>query len=422
MTCSTASFDDVHAWASESLAAGTGAQAQALDARIAEALAAFFAPHDRVAAPARADRAREDPATDEALARHAGDDASALRADGDCLARLFTSAPSADTYRHLWRILARSERDGKLGGASVVRLFAIPVVVVAALEPGATKARELPGVAADVAALTALLVEHGALAGNRTVALSPALVDATAVDLARLPSLLATAALEAPAGAAASSAAHSVSRLSAQPDLVPAPIAVTGPMESVHLRFLVGTALAAPGADLFGRGEAGRWAMPFAQRLGAALAAPGVVVLPMPRAPQPLVEALWHGRMAQREVSAQLFASNALRDLRARVGEPVAVISVHRGSAGDAPAEVRLSISSPLEPRDAQGLRCPLWPLDRPDDVVAMLATLLADCRVSDVRRMSGVHPDRDPVTGGPLLFKAETARAGPTSDAAACH
>jgi len=376
MTSSAAPPDDVHAWIRDSLAAATGAQAQAYDARIADALAACFAP----------------------------------TADGAALARFFAAAPSADAYRHLWRILARSERSGRLGGASPVRLFAIPVVVVAALESVAAGSRELPGVVAGVAELTALLVEHGAAAGNRTLALGPALVDAHALDFVRLPALLATATLDAPQG-------HAV-----QPELVPAPIAVTGAGESVHLRFLVGTALAAPGADLFGDGEVGRWAMPFAQKLSAMLAVAGTSVLAMPRAPQPLVEALRQGRTAQREVSAQLFASNALRELRARVGEPVAVISVHRGPTGDAPAEVRVSLSSPLEPRDAQGLRCPLWPLDRPDGVVAMLATLLADCRVRDVRRMPGVHPDRDPVTGGPLLFKAEDEGAGAGSGSMMRH
>ena len=35
------------------------------------------------------------------------------------------------------------------------------------------------------------------------------------------------------------------------------------------------------------------------------------------------------------------------------------------------------------------------------------LETLLADCRVTDVQRMPGVHPDRDATTGQPLLFKA---------------
>jgi hypothetical protein len=36
-----------------------------------------------------------------------------------------------------------------------------------------------------------------------------------------------------------------------------------------------------------------------------------------------------------------------------------------------------------------------------------MLMDLLRDCRVADVRVLPGVHADRDPVTGGPLLFKA---------------
>lgn len=366
VTASTPLPDDIHAWARESLAADTGAQAQACDARIAQSLPAFLAPRA-----------------------------------GPALQRLFDTAPSADVYRHLWRILARCERGGSAGLASPVRLFAIPVIVVAALDAARQESRELPGIVSDAAALRSLLVEHAALAGNRTLALAPALVDVNALDFARLPSLFASAALDAPGG------------VPLRPDLAPAPIDVAGPTESVHLRFLVGSALAAPGADLFGRGEVGAWAMGFTQKLSAMLAVPGTSVLALPRAPLPLVEAAWQGRVAQREVSAQLFASNALRALRARVGEPVAVVSVHRGPTGDAPAEVRLSLSSPLEPRDAQGLRCPLWPLDRPDDVVAMLATLLADCRVMDVRRKPGVHPDRDPVTGGPLLFKVDDGAPG---------
>jgi hypothetical protein len=37
-----------------------------------------------------------------------------------------------------------------------------------------------------------------------------------------------------------------------------------------------------------------------------------------------------------------------------------------------------------------------------------MLVTLLRDCRITDVRVLPGVHGDRDPVTGLPLLFKAD--------------
>ena len=84
------------------------------------------------------------------------------------------------------------------------------------------------------------------------------------------------------------------------------------------------------------------------------------------------------------------------------------MISVHSNDEDERGGEVRLSLSSPFDSRAAEGFRCPLWPLDRVDDVAAMLVTLLAECRVSDVRRKPGVHPDRDPATGLPLLFKAE--------------
>jgi len=39
---------------------------------------------------------------------------------------------------------------------------------------------------------------------------------------------------------------------------------------------------------------------------------------------------------------------------------------------------------------------------------LAMFADLLRDCRVTDVRLILGVHADRDPATGLPLLFKPE--------------
>jgi hypothetical protein len=39
-----------------------------------------------------------------------------------------------------------------------------------------------------------------------------------------------------------------------------------------------------------------------------------------------------------------------------------------------------------------------------------MLTSLLAECRVADVRIRSDIHADRDPATGLTLLFKAEGA------------
>ncbi len=181
----------------------------------------------------------------------------------------------------------------------------------------------------------------------------------------------------------------------------------------MHLRLLAGTALARPGADLFGDARVGAWGMPFARELGRALGVGGVSVLALPRAPQRPLRAVAAGRAAQREVSAQIFASNALRRLRGSVGEPVAVISAHRAADAPGGGELRLSLSSVFEPRDAEGFRCPLHPLDRVGDVAAMLQDLLRDCRVTDVRVLSGVHPDRDAATGLPLLFKPETIPPG---------
>jgi hypothetical protein len=356
-----AEFLPIYASVQASLAAATGQDADAHDATIGTAL-----------------------------------DALLREGEGLRLAQAFAGAPSADIHRHLWRLLVQRERTGAPDPGLLVRLFAMPVVVVAGIDNPDAPDMALPGVLADAPGLSDLLRKHGALAGNQSLALSGALVQADTLDLPRLPELLAW---------------RRRSETGGDPlDLAPAPIVVAAGGEAVHLRFLVGTALAGPAADLFREAGVGRWGMPFAQALSRQLSAPGVAVLALPRPPQPLVAAVWQGRMAQREVGAQLFAGNAIRKLRAGTGEPIAVISVHRIDASPDAGEVRLSLSSPFDPRQAEGFRAPLLPLDRVDDVVQMLTALLADCRVADVRVKPGVHGDRDPATGMPLLFKADEA------------
>lgn len=323
-----------------------------------------------------------------------------LAGDGTALARVVSGAPSVDVHRHLVRVLASFTAAQASGAdALALTLFAIPVVLVAGVQGDASARALLSGVIPDARGLADILREHGALGGNRTTVLAEALASADAIDLARLPDLRMRARLPA-------SGAVAVSPLA----LTPSPLAVAGGVEAAHLRFVVGTALAAPGVDLLGEPTVGRWGMPFAQALSKQLSAPGVSLLAIPRPAQALVTAGAVGRAAQRDVSAQLFASNAIRRLRASFGEPVAVISAHRvGSAG---GEVRLSLSTPFDPREAEGLRCPLYPFDRPSDVVTMLTDLLHDCRVADIRVLAGVHPDREPKTGLPLLFKPETIPA----------
>jgi hypothetical protein len=330
--------------------------------------------------------------------------ASRLTGDGARLAALFANAPSVPVARHLWRLLDAlcQPASGPAAGVAVT-VFAIPVIIVAGSE-GATTRGTLPGILPEPEALTAILLEHGALAGNRTFALADALVGVDAIDIGRLAHLLAWQTLPDTAEDAlapgAALAAHA---------LPPAPIPLAAGREAVSLRFVVGTALAKGGVDLLAEATVGKWGIPFTRALGRQLGGQGLSVLCLPRAPQRPLPAVQQGRAAQREVSAQIFVGNALRRLRASVGEPAAVISAHRAPEAPGGGELRLSLSSPFEPRDAEGFRCPLYPLDRAPDVAALLAQLLHDCRVTDVRVLAGVHSDRDPGTGLRLLFKPDT-------------
>jgi len=327
--------------------------------------------------------------------------ARVLEGDGAKLAALVSHAPSVAVTRHLWRALDSVWRAEASPGL-VVTVFALPVVVVAGVEAG-RGGYSLSGVLREPQRLVAILNEHGALRGNRNFAFADVLVAADAIDIARLPEIRAW--LRLPDALAPGAGLIGI-------DLAPAPIDVPAGGEAVHLRFVVGTAIAAPQADLLTDPDVGRWGIPFAQALGRTFAADGASVLVLPRAPQRLLPAVAAGRSAQREVSAQLFASNAIRRFRGTVGEPSAVISAHRAPDTPGGGELRLSLSSPFDSRGAEGFRCPLYPLDRVDDVVAMLVTLLRDCRITDIRTLAGIHADRAPDLGSTLLFKPDTIPA----------
>ncbi|MDE2360890.1 MAG: hypothetical protein KGL70_16070 [Betaproteobacteria bacterium] len=320
--------------------------------------------------------------------------------DGGALAKALTEAATLPAARYLWRSLEAAERDAAASaGALATTLFAIPVVVVASLTSEGAHSM-LPALLPQREGLAALLREHRALEGCEAFALATALAGAEAIDLPRMPALLEQCRIgDGPAAE------------SLPPLAVPAAdLDLRGAGERVFLRFVVGVAVTAAGFDPLHRGEVGRWGMPFAQRLSAGLAVPGASVLALPRAPTRLVAALRVGRTAQREIGAQVFASNAIRRLRASVGEPTAVISAHRADDAPGGGELRVSLSSPFEPRDAEGFRCPLHPYETVRDVAAMLVSLLDDCRVSDIRVQPGVHPDVDATTGLRLLFKQTDA------------
>jgi hypothetical protein len=318
-----------------------------------------------------------------------------IAGEGSFVADLLAAAPSAPVVRHLWRRAIDAWRAASRADADeglTATLFAIPLVLVAAGKDGNG---EIAGVLGDTQRIAAILREHRALGGSETFALAPPLVASDAFDLPRLPQLLAWQRQAADGG---------VDHL----DLHPTPIASKLGQEGVHLRFLAGVALAAPHADLLREGETAAGAMALAQELARQLAGPGYSVLALPRAAQSPLAALQQGRAAQRDIGAQLFASNAIRRLRASVGEPSAVISAHRCAGAPGGGELRLSLSSAFDPSRAEGFRCPLFAGDRASEVARMLADLMRDCRVTDVQTLPGVHADRDPATGLTLLFKAD--------------
>jgi hypothetical protein len=317
--------------------------------------------------------------------------------DGDALAEALALAPSFPIARHLWRLLAAIERAPSQRELSTT-LAAIPVVFVSALESREGSVT-LPGVLADPHELAMLLRDAREFAGAQTFALSPALFGVEAIDVATLPGHIARASIAESPGAPF-----------APVDMRPKPIVTPGGSERVHLRFVAAAVLTAQRADPLHASKISARGIGFAQALARQLHVSGVSLLALPRPPQRLVAAVRAGRAVQREVSAQVFASNAIRKLRASVGEPTAIISAHR--AADAPmgGELRLSLSSVFAPREAEGFRCPIYAYESVQDVAAMLTALLRDCRVDDVRLRAGVHDDIDPITGGPLLFKETEA------------
>jgi len=325
-----------------------------------------------------------------------------LRGDGLILAELMAAAPSFSLARHLWRRLIDAWREASSaadGDGLAATLFALPTVIIVGA-PSGDEPAPVECILKKPDHIVALLRQHGALAGNLTFSLSAALTAADALDVARLPTLL-----------------HCQRRVLAGDggvfDLPPTAIAVPAGQESVHLRFVMGHALAAPGVDLLAASGTGVWGLAVARELVHQLGTPGASLLALPGVPRSPPAALVQGRSAQRAVGAQLFASNAIRRLRASVGEPSAVISAHTCAGAPGGGELRLSLSSALDRREAEGFRCPLFPTDSVGDVVAMLVELLRDCRVTDIHILPRVHADRDPATGLTLLFKPDALPQG---------
>ena len=302
-----------------------------------------------------------------------------------------TRAPSLAVQRHITRLLASAHVEaGRARGDATLptTVFAIPMVIVAA-NPTPVN---IPGALPNIDAFVALMKEHSALRGNQTFALSNALAASSAFALDKLPASLDWWALQADSPVRVERAA----------------MAVPENQESVFLRFLIGTAVAGAGVDLLTENDTGKWGMPFTQTFAKQLGGQSngtLSLLALPRPPRSPLAALFQGRAAQREVSMQLFATNAIRKFRGSVGEPEAVISAHRTANG---GEVRLSLSNPFDEKGAEGFRAELHATDRAQDVAVAMQDLLRECNVASVTVLADVFPDMDNETKLPMLFRAD--------------
>lgn len=339
------------------------------------------------------------------IARNGGGDAAArteLRAwltrcldqgnDQKILAALQV-ATSQSAYRALWDLICLAA-DCPGGGARQAigaRVFALPVVLVTATR----KAAVVPGALPDVDEIRTLLERHGAVGATRNFGLSNALCSREALERLK-PSDVYGWSADWAAGAAR--------------EIPPQDIAASAGREQVHLRFLVGAGITPKDAPSFLETAAniGAWGLALTRALVRQLAQPGLDLLAMPRPPVSLLKAAHSGQRAELEVAFNLFASNALRNFRSAVGDPVVALSAHRLEGGA--AEVRVSMSSPFDDTLLEGFRWPLHPLDELDRIVGVVMELLQDCRVTDVRVVEIVLPER--LESGTLFLQANDAAA----------
>jgi hypothetical protein len=212
------------------------------------------------------------------------------------------AAPSEATYRRVWHALCAAVEHPASDEGVGVRVFAIPWAIVCTANAAAT----LSGVLPDVGALARVLEAGGVFGGSRNLGLSNALVSVEALERLKPSEVL---------------------RMSGAPDLrdmAPSPIQVVRGLEEVHMRFVLGAAVApAHAPDVVETGaNVGKWGTPALRAMAAQLATVGVQILPMPRPPAGLMSAAWHGRRAGVETAFNLFVSNTVRRFRSSVGDP----------------------------------------------------------------------------------------------------
>lgn len=291
----------------------------------------------------------------------AGEEA-ALRA---ALAR----APSPGVWRTMAAALDRAMDPAP--GVVAARLFAIPIAIVVGGRAGTHLCAALP----DVQRLCAVLRENRALGPVMNFALSNAMCGPEALDALSWGKVRAFA------------LASHASLEGGWSELPPEDLDVAGGEERVHLRFLMGAAVAPADAPTFleTASAIATWGLPFTRELSAQLQSDGASVAAIPRPPASLLAAQAAGCVAAEELGMQAFVSRELRRFRSEIGEPeVGIAALTEGS-------LALRFASPfIENRVCVHVRR-LHPSEEWHDVLREVLQLLEECRIHDLR--VGPHP-----------------------------
>ena len=280
--------------------------------------------------------------------------------------------PDAHHYRVLCDALAHvAESPPVEAQAAIARVFALPVILIAANPRACVISGSLP----DIASVQGLFERYSVLGPMRNFGLSNALC-----SLAALESLSALEIFRA---------GRSLDAAAIEAQLPPAEISVSPGREQSHLRFIVGAGISAanaPGVAETGA-NIGAWGMELSKSLARQLATPGLQLLVVPRPPKGLLNAAYSGRCAQLDVALNLFVSNTVRRFRLSAGDPSAILSTHDD------CDLRLTLSSPYAEDLVDGFRWPLAARDDLNDLQRMILQLLSDVRVTDVRIFPSVLP-----------------------------
>jgi hypothetical protein len=296
------------------------------------------------------------------------------RNDAKSIARSLRSATSAAVHRVLWRALDHAIHAAPAASdAVVVRLFALPLLIVTGGRAGAV----VPGAVPDVDAVRRVLEAGAGLGPSRNFAFGNA--------LCALESLRAI-----PPGRLYALQGQGGEDGSAVLDLEPAPVHTASDEEEVHLRFLAGAGVTAAGAPSFlETGSAiGNWGMALTRELAGQLRVDGVSLLPIPRPPATLLAAQPIGMTAREDLAFQAFVSRTLRRFRSEVGEPDLTL------AGLASQGIGVRFSSPFVENRVAVHRRALHAGEDLGEVVQGMLTLLAECGLSNVRLLPEIVDD----------------------------